>query len=88
MTNPSNILFIDANIYLELYRTAYAKKLLAVLKEQKELIFVTEQVVNEVKRNKVRVAASFLRKRFKELNLPNIGIPDHLFGKTGDAVTV
>jgi hypothetical protein len=35
------------------------KQLLAALVEQKDYIFVTSQVVDEVSRNKVKVAASF-----------------------------
>jgi len=87
MTSARNILFIDANIYLDLYRIGNAKKLLAALKEQKEHIFVTEQIVNEVKRNKVQVAVSFLENYFKELIVQKFNIPDHLLGNPGGAVT-
>jgi len=41
------MIFIDANQYLDLYRTASGKKLLAALKEQEEHIFVTKHVSEE-----------------------------------------
>jgi len=74
------LLFIDANKYLDLYRTDKGKKLLAPLAEQVDYIFVTEQVVNEVQRNKVLVAAEYLREKFKELKLQSFNVPDHLSG--------
>ncbi|MCH8041939.1 MAG: DUF4935 domain-containing protein [Nitrospinae bacterium] len=61
--------------------------MLAPLKEQKEHIFVTKQVVNEVKRQKVQVAAAFFKEKLKGLNEPNFAFPDHLFGKPESVVT-
>jgi hypothetical protein len=74
------LLFIDANKYLDLYRTASGKKLLASLQEQADHIFVTQQVVEEVQRNKLKEAAAFLAKQFGELRLQTFAVPDHLFG--------
>ena len=54
------MLFIDANQYLDLYRMLSGKDLLPALEEQRDYIFVTAQVVDEVHREKVKVAASFL----------------------------
>jgi hypothetical protein len=77
---PANdsLLFIDSNKYLDLYRLDKGKKLLAPLGEQIEYIFVTQQVVDEVQRNKILVAADFLRNKSKELKLPTFNLPDHL----------
>jgi hypothetical protein len=77
------LLFIDANKYLDLYRTVHGKKLLAPLGEQADHIFVTQQVVEEVHRNKILVAAGFLNDKFKELKLQTFPVPDHLFGTSG-----
>jgi len=79
-----SLLFIDANKYLDLYRTTTGKKLLASLTQQTDYIFVTQQVVEEVHRNKILVAASFLNDKFKELKLQTFHVPDHLFGTSAD----
>jgi PIN domain len=74
------LLFIDANKYLDLYRTHQGKKLLAPLGEQVNYIFVTQQVVAEVQRNKIQIAAEFLNKNFTQLKLQTFNVPDHLSG--------
>ncbi len=86
MGNVDALIFVDANQYLDLYRTASGKRLLAALKEQQNHIFMTAQVAEEVQRRKVEVTAAFLAEQFKELKLRNFGVPDHLFGTTGDRV--
>lgn len=63
MSADDTLLFIDTNKYLDLYRTDKGKKLLAPLGEQVDYIFVTQQVVGEVQRNKILVAAEFLRQK-------------------------
>jgi hypothetical protein len=78
------MLFIDANQYLNLFRMDSGKRLLAALEEQDKYIFVPEQIVNEVERNKVRVAASFLAT--KQLKLDSIAIPDHILSTTDSTV--
>jgi hypothetical protein len=78
------MLFIDANQYLNLFRMDSGKKLLAALEEQDKYIFVTEQIVNEVERNKVRVAASFLAT--KQLKLDSIAVPDHILSTSDSTV--
>jgi PIN domain len=78
MSANDSLLFIDANKYLDLFRIDQGKKLLAPLGEQIDYIFVTQQVVNEVQRNKILVAADFLRKKSKELKLQTFNLPDHL----------
>jgi hypothetical protein len=82
MTTDNASLFIDANKYLDLYRTKTGKLILAALGEQADHIFVTQQIVNEVKRNKIKVAADFLTKEFTKLKLQTFKMPDHLFGET------
>jgi hypothetical protein len=74
------LLFIDANKYLDLYRTDNGKKLLAPLGEQIDHIFVTQQIVHEVLRNKISVAVDFIEAKFKELRLLAFNIPNQFSG--------
>ena len=83
----SATLFIDANQYLELYRTIEGKKLLNSLDEQKPYIFISAQIVDEVLRNKLQVAKSFFTERLKEINTVNAPVPDHLFGISDQKTT-
>jgi hypothetical protein len=76
------LLFIDANKYLDLYRTVTGRLLLASLREQSDHIFITRQIVDEVKRNKVSETAKFLKANFGQLKLEKRPPPDHLFGAT------
>jgi hypothetical protein len=80
------MLFIDANSYLDLYRTVSGKKLLAALTEQANHIFVTRQVVDEVQRNSLNESALFLTRQIRELEITErtYAIPDHLFGENPD----
>jgi len=78
MSINDSLLFIDTNKYLDLYRIYKGKELLVPLKEQAEHIFVTQQVVNEVQRNKIVVAAEFLKEKFQKLKLQTFNLPDHL----------
>jgi hypothetical protein len=80
MSAEDSLLFIDANKYLDLYRTDSGKKLLALLEEQAEYIFITQQIVAEVQRNKILVAAEFLGRKSKQLKIQTSGVPDHLSG--------
>src|ERR1700722_2886904 len=84
--SPKPVLFIDANQYLDLYRMIRGKQLLAVLEEQKEYIFVTSQVVQEVNRNKVKVTAAFLADQSKKIELSAMAVPDHMLSATDDTV--
>ena len=52
-----SLLFIDANKYLDLYRTKTGKLILAALSQQADHIFVTQKVVDEVRRNKIKETA-------------------------------
>jgi hypothetical protein len=80
MSADDSLLFIDANKYLDLYRTDSGKKLLAQLEEQAAYIFITQQVVAEVQRNKILVAADFLGRKSNSLKIQTSGVPDHLSG--------
>jgi len=79
-----SLLFIDSNKYLDLYRIDKGKKLLTPLVEQIDYIFITQQVANEVQRNKIIVATDFLRKKSKELKLQTLNLPDHLSDASAD----
>ena len=80
MAADDALLFIDSNKYLDLYRTDKGKKLLAPLGEQIKHIFIPKQVVGEVQRNKVQVAADFLGQKFRSIKVQTFNVPDHLSG--------
>lgn len=80
MTEIDALLLIDANKYLDLYRTDSGRKLLAPLSEQSDYIFVTRQIVDEVQRNKLNVVSDFLRNKVQGLKLQGINVPDHFSG--------
>jgi hypothetical protein len=75
-------LWRTSNIYLDLYGRNHGKKLLAAIEEQVDYIFVTQQVVREVQRNKIRIAAEFLSQGSKALSTQTLDVPNHLSGKT------
>jgi hypothetical protein len=60
MDKVDALIFIDTNQYLDLYRVVEGKKLLGLLQEQRDYIFVTEQVIKEVQSIKLKTAADFL----------------------------
>lgn len=64
MLADDSLLFIDTNKYLDLYRTIKGKEMLTHLENLEKYIFVTKQVVNEVQRQKIAVAADFLKNQF------------------------
>jgi PIN domain len=72
------IMLIDANIYLDLFRMVAGRKLLAFLEEQQAHIFISQQIVHEVTRNKLNVAKKFLPDQFVTVSMAQL--PDHLFG--------
>ena len=80
MSAKDALLFIDANKYLDLYRTDAGRKLIGPLVEQASYIFVTQQVVSEVSRNKIGAAAQFLKTKRQGVNLRGINVPDHFSG--------
>ena len=80
MSNIDALLLIDANKYLDLYRIDKGRKFLAPLSEQASHILVTQQIVDEVQRNKVHAAADFLRTKSQGMKLRGLNIPDHFSG--------
>jgi hypothetical protein len=82
MTTEDALLFIDTNKYLDLYRVMNGKPILEFLSELAGHIFVTQRVVEEVKRQKIKVVASYLGSQIAELRTQNRAVPDHLFGTT------
>jgi hypothetical protein len=74
------LLFIDANKYLDLYRTKTGKLYLDALSQQADHIFVTKTVVDEVKRHKIKETAWFLTNHWELAKAQNLDVPDHLFG--------
>src|SRR2546422_132225 len=78
------VVFIDTNQYLYFYGVSKGKKLLDTLKEQKDYIFVTTQVVDEVQRNKLSVTAQFLSQELEKLTVRGIDVPDHLLDISGE----
>jgi hypothetical protein len=80
------VVFVDANIYLDLYRLAAGQELLSALEEQKRYLFVSTQIADEVLRNKLQCAAEYFTDRLKELSETNTAVPDHLLGITDENV--
>ncbi len=73
------MLFIDANIYLGFYRTVTTSKLLRSLIDFKHDVLVTQQVVSEVERNKLKVVHRLLLESVE--SFPVMGrsnLPDQL----------
>jgi hypothetical protein len=78
-------IFIDTNQFLDLYRIPSGKEVLEALEEQKDYIFISTQVVDEVMRNKLRCAGEFFATQIKEIS-PGAIVPDHLLGIGDDKV--
>ena len=79
-------IFIDSQQYIDLYRLSSGKELLAPLDEQKNYIFITEQIVNEVNKHKLSEAMNFLGTKCRIGNPPGCELPDHLFNDWGASV--
>ena len=80
------LIFIDANKYLDLYRVTKTngRRLLELLIEQQDHIFVTRLVKEEVLRNKLREAATSLARQLEQLKIIEFNVPDHLFDPSED----
>jgi hypothetical protein len=77
-------LLVDANQYLALYGLASGRKLLDLLHGQRNRIFVSTQIVDEVTRNKLKLASRFFAAQFEKGKI--IAVPDHLLGVDGDKI--
>ncbi|WP_375765423.1 PIN domain-containing protein [Archangium gephyra] len=70
--------FIDTNIYLEFFKTSdpsLLKHAKAISHEISGEVFVSQQMVDEVERNKMAVASRFLEEQLKRLDLPKVFLP-------------
>ena len=74
MTKPqdTSVIFIDANAYLYFYQTPSTKKLLGSLLAQKQHVFITQEIVNEVQRNQLDVAQKAFTEQVKNANPPSV----------------
>lgn len=74
------MLFIDANIYLEFFKSRQTKlkKLLPVLESLKDDIFISQQIADEVTRNKIKVSSDSLRDYVNSYKSPSARLPEHL----------
>jgi hypothetical protein len=73
-------LFIDANAYLQFFKSTKAKDLIESLQAQQDHIFITKQIVDEVQRNKVEATHEQFKEHEKEENAERQGqfVPVHL----------
>ncbi|MEI6076829.1 MAG: PIN domain-containing protein [Verrucomicrobiota bacterium] len=71
-----NIL-IDTNIYLEFFQSDNIGKLLKAIEKCADHIFITEQIVSEIRRNQLGVAQKFLDNCYPKKE-PKFGVPSHL----------
>ncbi|MFT4907567.1 MAG: hypothetical protein ACI978_001650 [Oleispira sp.] len=75
------IIFIDANIYLRFYDSSGNKfrGLLKTLVELKDQIFITEQIYNEIQRNKLSVSLKSFFNNSKLIGvIKKTTLPEHL----------
>mgnify|MGYP001213158371 CR=1 FL=1 len=75
MNDTTEIILIDANKYLDLYRINTAPGLLTMMSGVSPYIFITQQIVDEVQRNKLSVLALFLNEQQKGLTGLNVNLP-------------
>ena len=68
---------IDANIFLDFYLTEQIGKFIDLLDEVKDNVLITEQVYNEVERNKLNVAKQHLEKTHQK-SCPLFSVQYHL----------
>jgi len=80
-------LFIDANIYLDFYdaQSRAIRKLLPPLGTVAENVFITEQIVHEVGRNKLAIAKRNFDEVLKRLKT-DMGVPDFVVDVLGSKV--
>ena len=80
------VVFIDAQLYIDLYRTKSGKELLEALHQVKDHIFITNQIVNEVNKHKLPEAIGFFMKECQIGKAAGSKLPDHLFDDSGSIV--
>src|SRR2546425_365712 len=76
---PVPLIIIDANSYLRFFdsNSPRFRQLLKTVAQMKEALFVTDQIVSEVRRNQVSLMARALAEYRKKLNLNAITLPIH-----------
>jgi hypothetical protein len=79
-TLEARMLFIDTNSYLEFFKGSQPslQKLLPALIEVREEIFVTQQVVWEIQRSKLRITAELLTGFAEKYKPVSVRLPAHL----------
>lgn len=65
-------LFLDANIYLDLYNSKSVNKLLPSLIQISEHILITDQVIAEIKRNQLKLAVELIKKEQDKFDLNSL----------------
>jgi hypothetical protein len=80
------VIFIDTQLYVDLYRTVSGKDLLALLEEQRDYIFITEQIVGEVNKHKLSDAKDFFQRECQIAKNAWTKLPNHLFDDDGTIV--
>lgn len=83
-----DVVFIDANVYLEFYGSSDPKraKLLPALQTIASSLFVTTQIRDEVVRNRAKVTSDLLDTLTDKIDLAKIQLPEHL--GSGSAIAV
>ncbi|MDD5183660.1 MAG: PIN domain-containing protein [Paludibacter sp.] len=74
-----NVLFIDTNIYLRFFdeNRKDLKKLLDTLLKVSNNIFITEQIVAEIERNKLQVFKQSISNYTNKLKIDSVVLPEH-----------
>jgi hypothetical protein len=77
-----DIIFIDTNIYLRFFdsNSKEFKRLLDDLIVVKSNIFVTNQITNEIERNKLNVFNKSLSSYKKNVGISKVNLPEHIDG--------
>ncbi|MCS3702588.1 PIN domain-containing protein [Salinibacter ruber] len=74
-----SLIFIDTNVFLNFYRrnTKHYSNLLDTLGKAKRFLFVTEQIPDELKRNKLRIAGDSFSSYRSQMGISNFDLPEH-----------
>ncbi|PZR17691.1 MAG: hypothetical protein DI536_05140 [Archangium gephyra] len=75
---PMARILIDANIYIDLFKTS-DKSLLrhipVLVDELRHEIHISTQLVDEIERNKVQIATRFITEKLEQINIPIVSLP-------------
>lgn len=85
MTALHNV-FVDANIILELYRSANAASHIKALVDIANVVLMTSQVADEVCRNRATVANQLLRGHRDRIRCTQVRLPDYYLGIGNDNI--